>query len=172
MIKLLDVASDRYINYNFIQCPLGEGNQKGVIGFLFIHWLAGLTSLSLAIPRQGHGWYFHYSDVMMSTMAFQMTSLAIVCSTVCLGIDQRKHQSSASLAFCAGNSPVPDEFPHKGPVTLTMFPFDYVIMMTCFYTPVWMNHCMLCYLYNCLIGLFLCSLCIFCIMLFSCMIPI
>ena len=41
----------------------------------------------------------HYSDVIMSTMASQITSLAIVCSTVCLGKDQRKHQSSASLDF-------------------------------------------------------------------------
>ena len=27
------------------------------------------------------------------------------------GADQRKHQSSASLAICAGNSPVTGEFP-------------------------------------------------------------
>ena len=29
---------------------------------------------------------------------------------------------------CAGNSPVPMNFPHKGPVTRKMFPFDDVIM--------------------------------------------
>ena len=39
----------------------------------------------------------HYGDVMMSTIASQITSLAIVFSTVYS--DQRKHQSSASLAF-------------------------------------------------------------------------
>ena len=35
----------------------------------------------------------------MSTMASLITSLTIVYSTVYLGVDQRKHQSSALLAF-------------------------------------------------------------------------
>ena len=35
----------------------------------------------------------------MSPLASQITSLAIVCSTVYTGSDQRKHQSSTSLAF-------------------------------------------------------------------------
>ena len=35
----------------------------------------------------------------------------IVYLTVCSGTYQRKHQSSASLAFFSGNSPVTDEFP-------------------------------------------------------------
>ena len=30
--------------------------------------------------------------------------------------------------LCVGNSPMTDEFPHKGPVTRKMFPFDDVIM--------------------------------------------
>ena len=41
----------------------------------------------------------------MGAMASQITSLMIVYSTVHSGTDQRKHQSSASLAFFAGNSP-------------------------------------------------------------------
>ena len=36
----------------------------------------------------------------MSAMASQITSLTIIYSTVYLGRDQRKHQSSASLALC------------------------------------------------------------------------
>ena len=40
------------------------------------------------------------------------------------GADQRKHQSSASLAFVRW----PVNSPHKGPVTRKMFPFDDVIM--------------------------------------------
>ena len=47
----------------------------------------------------------HYSDVIMGAMASQITSLAIVCSTVYLGSNQRKHQSSASLAFVWGIHP-------------------------------------------------------------------
>ena len=48
--------------------------------------------------------YFkHYSDVIMSTIASQITGVSIVCSSVCSGVDQRKHQSSASLAFVRGS---------------------------------------------------------------------
>ena len=46
--------------------------------------------------------YEHYNDVIMSAMASQITSFTIVYSTVYSGTDQRKHQSSASLAFVRG----------------------------------------------------------------------
>ena len=41
----------------------------------------------------------HYIDVIMTTMASQITRLAVVYSTVYSDADQRKHQSSVSLAF-------------------------------------------------------------------------
>ena len=41
----------------------------------------------------------HYSDVIMSAMASQVNGVSIVHSTVCSGADQRKYQSSESLAF-------------------------------------------------------------------------
>ena len=41
---------------------------------------------------------YHYSDVIIDTMTSQTTSLMTVYSTVCSGADQRKYQSSASLA--------------------------------------------------------------------------
>ena len=44
----------------------------------------------------------HYSDVIMTTMASEITSLTVVYSTVYSDADQRKHQSSASLAFVWG----------------------------------------------------------------------
>ena len=44
----------------------------------------------------------HYIDVIMTTVASQITSLAVVCLTVYSDADQRKHQSSASLAFVWG----------------------------------------------------------------------
>ena len=79
----------------------------------------------------GHEWHWknhkltmHYSDVIMNTMASGITSLAIVYSSVYSGADQRKHQSSASLAFHRW----PVNSPHKGPVTRKMFPFNGVIM--------------------------------------------
>ena len=48
------------------------------------------------------------------------------------GADQRKHQSSTSLAFARGIHRWPVNSPHKRPVTRKMFPFDDVIMEPCF----------------------------------------
>ena len=64
----------------------------------------------------------------MGTMASLITSLTSVYSTVHPGADQRKHQSSASLAFVRGIHRRPVNSPHKWPVTRKMFPFDDVIM--------------------------------------------
>ena len=58
-----------------------------------------------------------YSEVIMSIIAFQITGVSIVYSTVCSGAYQRKHQSSASLAFRRGIHLLPANSPHKGPVT-------------------------------------------------------
>ena len=63
-------------------------------------------------------------------MASQITSLTIVYSTVHSGADQRKHQSSASLAFVWGIHRPPVNSPQKWPVTQKMFPFDDVVMKT------------------------------------------
>ena len=70
----------------------------------------------------------HYSDVIIGTMAPQITSLTIVYATVYSGADQRKHQSSGSLAFVWGIHRWPVNSLHKWPVTRKMFPFDDVIM--------------------------------------------
>ena len=72
--------------------------------------------------------YLHYSEVIVGAMTSQITSLTIVYSTVYSGADQRKHQSSASLAFVRGIHQWPVNSPHKWPVTRKMFPFDDVIM--------------------------------------------
>ena len=66
----------------------------------------------------------------MSVMTSQITSVSIVCSIICSGTDQRKHQSSASLAFVRGIHRWPVDSRHKGPVTWKMFPFDNVITDT------------------------------------------
>ena len=70
-----------------------------------------------------------HDDVIMSTLASQITSLTIVYSTVYSGADQRKHQSSTSLAFVRGIHRWWVNSPHKGPVTRKMFPSDDVIMI-------------------------------------------
>ena len=64
----------------------------------------------------------------MSVIASQITSVSIVYLGVCSDTDQRKHQSSVSLAFVRGIHPRPVNSPHKGPVTRKMFSFDDVIM--------------------------------------------
>ena len=53
----------------------------------------------------------HYSDVIMGSIAPQITSLAIVCSSVYWGADQRKTSKLRVTGLCAGNSPVTGEFP-------------------------------------------------------------
>ena len=78
---------------------------------------------------------FHYNDVIMGAIASQITSLTSVYSIGYSDADQRKHQSSASLAFVWGIHRGPVNSPHKWPVTRKMFPFDDITMFyTLFYT--------------------------------------
>ena len=65
---------------------------------------------------------FHYGDVIMGAIASQITSFTVVYSTVYSDADQRKHQSSASLAFVWGIHRASMNSPHKWPVTRKMFP--------------------------------------------------
>ena len=60
----------------------------------------------------------------MSAMASQITGV----STVCLGKDQTKHRSSASLAFVKGIHRLQVDSPHKGPISRKMFPLGDVNM--------------------------------------------
>ena len=70
----------------------------------------------------------HYSDTVMGAMAFQITRLTIVYLTVYSDADQRKHQSSTSLAFVRWIHQGPNS-PHKWPLTRKMFPCDDVYMV-------------------------------------------
>ena len=63
----------------------------------------------------------HYDGVIIGEIASQITSLTIVCSTVYSDADQRKHQSSASLAFAWGIHRGPVNSPHKWAVTRKNF---------------------------------------------------
>ena len=70
------------------------------------HALSLLSGTTCRISRQEE-YCFHYSDVIMGTIASQITSLKIVYSTDPSDADQRKHQSSVSMAFVRGS--------HRGP---------------------------------------------------------
>ena len=67
-----------------------------VVAARAILWPRGITIFT---SDQKH-FELHYIDFIRTTMASQITSLTIVYSTVYS--DQRKHQSSASLAFVWG----------------------------------------------------------------------
>ena len=66
----------------------------------------------------------------MGAITSQITSLTIVHSTVYSDADQRKYQSSASLAFVWGIHRGPVNSPHKWPVTRKMLPFDDVMCIS------------------------------------------
>ena len=73
-------------------------------------------------------WVYHYTDVIMGTIASHITSLTIVYSTVYSDADHRKHQNSALQAFLRGIRRRPVNSSHKWSVTRKMLPFDDVIM--------------------------------------------
>ena len=77
------------------------GDQRR-LGFC-LDYVSALACGSCNVCDQGH-----YNDVIMTTIASQITSLTIVYSIVYSDVDQSKHQSSASLAFVRGI--------HRGPV--------------------------------------------------------
>ena len=110
------------------------------------------TRLLGVLNKSNSLWYgeacIHYSDVIMSTMASQITSLTIVYPTIYSGVDQRQHQSYASLAFVRGIHQWPMNSQHKGPVTLKMFPFDDVSNSP-MYRLQWLHRCFLSRLFWC-----------------------
>ena len=68
-------------------------------------WLTGLLL---------HDFYhWHYNDDTMGVMTSQITSFMIVYSSVYSDADQRKHQSSTSLAFVRGIHQWPVNYPQK-----------------------------------------------------------
>ena len=80
--------------------------------------------------ESGHGTQgaFRCNDIIIGAMVSQITGVSIVYSTVCSGADQRKHQSSASLAFMREIRRWPLNSPHKRLAMRKMFPFDDIIM--------------------------------------------
>ena len=82
----------------------------------------------------------HHCDVIMGAMASRITRPTIVYLAVYSGADQRKHQSSASLAFVRGIHRWPVNPPHKWPVTRKIFPFYDVIMSTPYWWKAKLKH--------------------------------
>ena len=101
------------------------------------HWnVTELRSENANCGRFLYSAVIHHSDVIMSAIVSQITSLTIVYSIVYSGAGQRKHQNFASLAFVQGIPRWPVNSPHKWPVTRKMLPFDDAVMyieMVCRY---------------------------------------
>ena len=64
--------------------------------------LIGRGETMQALSESGNWARTQYSGVIIGAIASQITSLSIVYSTVHSGADERKHHSSASLAFVWG----------------------------------------------------------------------
>ena len=107
---------------------LGRYWSKGPQQTLYIPAPLLKQGLNHVRMMQSVKWGKHYDDVIMGAIASQITSLTIVYSIVYSDADQRKHQSSVSLAFVRGIHRWPVNSPHKWPVTRKMLPFDDVIM--------------------------------------------
>ena len=79
-----------------------------------------IWSLSLSLITNSHT---HYSDIIISNHQLHDCLLNRLFRR-----RSKKHQSSALLAFVRGIHRWPVNSPHKGPVTLKLFPFDDIIM--------------------------------------------
>ena len=77
-----------------LEKPLENFPRVLVTIFYYLPWI-----LNREKHRRG---ILHYTDVIMTTMASQITSLTVVYPTVYSDAYQRKHQSSASLTFVWG----------------------------------------------------------------------
>ena len=90
-----------------------------------VHWTENVLHLQVIRSNETSEEFdfCHYSDVIMGAMASEITGVKNVDPTVCSGTSQRKHQSSASLAFVRGIHRWQVNSPHtfKGPVRRKCF---------------------------------------------------
>ena len=93
--------------YEMKTCRYVSSNKFSLTGPKHLGDFAYTYRFSLATPL------LHYSDVIMDAMASQITGVSIVCSAICPGVDQRKHQIFAFTGLCEGNPPMTGGFPSQ-----------------------------------------------------------
>ena len=121
-VNTSQVQRETYISYLCMHISYAGSGSKYVN--IIISWLVYIQLFSTETDF-GISLKWRHNGYMMSS---QITSLTIVYSTIYSGTDQRKHQTSASLAFVWGIHWSPVHSPHKGPVTRKMISFNDVIM--------------------------------------------
>ena len=128
------------VSDHLLWLPLIHNLGSNVVWRTLVVYNISTCRMYVVILQKGHhigfiiaNFCFHFSDVIMGAMAFQIICVSIIYSKK----DKRKHQSSASLAFVRGIHRWPGNSPHKGPVTRKMFTFDGVIIycIKCFVMP-------------------------------------
>ena len=85
-------------------------NKRTDLFCYIVPWYPNSTEHIFKFPSTHDMWKGYTTVVIMGSMAYQITSLTIVYSTVYSDADQRKHQISASLAVC-GEFTGTGEFP-------------------------------------------------------------
>ena len=100
---------EKWPRYNGPASYMCAGRWEGNLTVAPLTWIleyetisVNMGACSLTQCKGSISSFTHYDDVIMTTMASQITSLAVVYSSVYSDADQRKHQSSASLAFVWG----------------------------------------------------------------------
>ena len=81
------------------------------INMLFKSDIFILTMPNIVYITHDEGTTSHYSDVIMSTVASQITGASVVCSTACSSAHQTKHICVTGL--CEGYLPVTGGFPSQ-----------------------------------------------------------
>ena len=104
-------------SYDYPRASASEANWR-----IPVCQMKPMISYSITITKRSTAklWTYHNSDVIMSPMASQITSITIVYSTVYSGVDERKHQFRVT-DFVKGIHRWPINSPHKGPVTRKCF---------------------------------------------------
>ena len=111
VITFLQITRERHVRTRYELCSKSDQSCCAV---------CSIVPCCTAIYRDSTVFFsnlLHYSDVIMGTMASQITSLAILYSTVYSGAHKKTHQSSASLAFVRGIHRWLVNSPHKSPFT-------------------------------------------------------
>ena len=94
------------------------------------YFVISIVAVFIALSPSNISQVCHYSDVIMSPMASQVTGVSIVYQTVCSGADQRRHQSPSSLAFVRGSHRWP--FPAQRAIKCL-----YLMTSSCYWLPWW-----------------------------------